>query len=202
MEAARAMRPCSPGPTPVRPVSDRGPTRKVAGLGGAEVHLPSCSHHEHADRRRATAEDDGQGATTGADQAPGLGRCRNRACAEGHRGRRRLASARGRACHPPGQCHLVHGLRPRLLLDRPSHVRRSVASNTMEVWSRRFPVFFVGLKGLYSVSSAEVHGVGGDAARGRGKLIATAVTTRMCRPRHGTPMRAERAWWSAEGWRA
>ena len=52
-------------------------------------------------------------------------------------------------------------------------------------------LFFVGLKGLYSVSSAEVHGVGRDAAR-VAKQIAASVSTQDLPAPAGAPVIAER----------
>ena len=84
---------------------------------------------------------------------------------QGSRGRGGLAVTRGRSCGRGDQRRLVQRVRPWIRLDRPPLFEDGRVSHDRGVVADVPGLYFVGLKGLYSVSSAQVNGVGRDAER-------------------------------------
>ena len=110
-----------PGRVPFRPGQWAGPARPAA----VDVprHRPPGTDRAHADRAQDTAEDARPRCARRAGQAGRLGRRGHRTGQPGRRHPRRAPPPVGRPRPSGRERHLVYGIRPGLLLDRPSGLR-------------------------------------------------------------------------------
>ena len=140
-----------------RPPADRVPGR-----------LSSDPHGGHADGAAGAAGGhlEGRAADPREARRPGRGRRRTRAAHDGRP--RRQAASRRRPRPRRRERDLVHGVPPRLLVDRPADAR--YAADGEPVHERGIVpgepgLYFVGLHFLYAFSSTMIHGVARDAER-------------------------------------